>query len=247
MLLMASGLTDIGLRRKSNQDAIHLDTEGRYFIVADGMGGHNGGDVASQTALKYAQEYFQKHSKDDPENLSQGAVRFAHQKIQELSKENKELEGMGTTFNGLLFRESKLYISNVGDSRCYLINQKQIYQLSRDHSLIQEKMNLGLQTREQAKKDNQKNIIVRTVGFDEKLEVDLYSYGVLRYDLLLSCSDGLYGKVSDSDILHIINSYIPDPKNLQQDVIDNCVKALVDQANTNGGSDNISVVLIAAL
>ena len=244
MFLIASGLTDIGLKRNSNQDSIFLDTKGRYFVVADGMGGHKGGDIASQTAVKCAQEYFQQHSQDDPEKVSREATLFAHKKIQQLSAKDPNLSGMGTTFNGLLFRESKLYLSNVGDSRCYLINQKQIYQLSRDHSLVQEKMNLGLQTREQARNDNQKNVIVRTLGFDDKLEVDLYTYQVLHHDIFLSCSDGLYGKVSDSDILYIINSHIPDPKNVQQNAIDNCVKKLVDQANANGGNDNISVILI---
>ena len=249
MSIIASGLTDIGRKRNKNQDAIYVDTERHYFVVADGMGGHQGGEMASQMAVQYATEFVQKNLKknSNPEQLSRKAILFAHEKIYRLSQENDDFKGMGTTFNGLLFQKSKLYISNVGDSRCYLIHRGEIYQCTKDHSLIQEKMNLGIQTREQAAKDEQKHILVKTVGFNAGVEVDIYSYQVSRHDIFLSCSDGLYGKVSDPDILYIIKSHITDPKNITQDNLDRCTKSLIDQANANGGNDNISVILVAAL
>ena len=247
MALLASGLTDIGQKRKSNQDAIYLDTEERYFIVADGMGGHNAGDICSKMAIELAPEYIRRHPTGDPSLLSREAIEFAHRHIRERAQADEKLAGMGTTFNGLLFRGSTLYLSNVGDSRCYLINQGSIYQLSRDHSLIQEKINLGLYCRKQAKADTQRSVITRTVGFSESVEVDVYSYKVSRYDMFLSCSDGLHGLVSDADILHIVNANIPKPERTNQVEMDKCIKALVDRANEAGGSDNISALIVTAV
>ena len=247
MGLLASGLTDIGRKRKSNQDSIHIDTQGHYFIVADGMGGHRAGDVASKMAVELAPKFFLKHGGDEPALLSQKAAEFVHENIRDRARKDESLMGMGTTFDGLFFKGSILYLAHVGDSRCYLLNRGQLFQLSRDHSLVQDKVHLGIYTREQARADRQKNILTRALGLDDVPEVDIYTYRVSRLDIFLACSDGLHGKVSDPDILHIITSHIPDPRDTSQKNLDQCVQALVSQANANGGEDNISVVLVAAL
>ena len=247
MSLVAAGLCDIGKKRKTNQDAIYLNSQKSLFVVADGMGGHNGGDIASQMAVNEIPKYILENMEKDATVLCEESILHTNQKIKKRGEEDEKLVGMGTTAVTFLFRGSNVYIANVGDSRAYLINNNKLYQLTRDHSLVQEKLNLGLYDRAQAAEDPQKNVLVRTVGFEDDIEVDVFSYKVSRNDLFLSCSDGLHGKVSDSDIVHIINRNLPDPTKFTQHNLDQTVKDLVDQANSNGGQDNIAIVLVAAI
>jgi serine/threonine protein phosphatase PrpC len=252
MGLLAAGLTDIGQKRKTNQDAIYLNREGRLFLVADGMGGHNGGDIASSMAVKYIPQYLLEHFEDDPIVGAKAAVNFANDAIKAKGKEDAKLVGMGTTSVMAYLKGNIAYLANVGDSRGYLINCNKIYQLTCDHSLVQERLNmailanLGDYTRVDAANDPQKNVIVRTVGFEENVDADVFSYRVNRYDMLLLCSDGLHGKVCDEDIIHIINRCIPDPAQATQESVQQAVTQLVKQANDNGGNDNISVILVLA-
>ncbi len=246
MPLLSEGQTDIGRKRKTNQDSIYLNPEKNLFIVADGMGGHNGGDTASKLAVNLIPEYVVKNPDQGANALLSEAILFANNSIREKGNSDPKLEGMGTTVVSMLFKSSSLMIGNVGDSRGYLIAKNKIYQLTRDHSMIQEKIALGVYTREQGAKDPHKNVLVRTVGFEEKLDVDIFTYKVCKNDLFLMCSDGLHGKVSESDIIHIINKNIPDPSTGTQEILNKTVKELIDQANANGGQDNISIVLILA-
>lgn len=246
MALISSGKTDIGRKRKTNQDSIFLDQKKYLFVVADGMGGHNGGDIASAMAVKYIPEHFAENKNDDIQNVSSNSILYANEKIQSHSKSDPNLKGMGTTVNLLKFKGDTLYVANVGDSRSYLVNNARIYQLSKDHSLVQEKLNLGIYNREMAQKDPEKNVLVRAVGFDTDVEVDVFTYKVSRNDIFLSCSDGLHGKVSDADILFLINKYIPSPAKCTQDEVNQLTDALVTQANANGGQDNISVIVVVA-
>lgn len=246
MGLIASGNTDIGRKRKTNQDSLHVGLEKKLFVVADGMGGHNGGDIASQMAVKVLPDYVTKNADMDPVNLLTGSIKESNRAIKSFGEAHPELVGMGTTIVSFLFRGQNLYIGNVGDSRAYLINHKKIYQLSRDHSLVQEKLNYGVYDREQAALDPQKNVLVRTVGFEDDVEVDVFVYRVNKNDMFLICSDGLHGKVSDEDILYLVNKHIPDPALATQSQADLVVKALIDQANDNGGQDNITVILVIA-
>ncbi len=246
MGLISSGLTDVGQKRKSNQDAIYLNPEKHIFIIADGMGGHNGGDIASATAVKEVPHYLLTHYDDDPMKIQKKAIKSANLAIKKRGQADKNLAGMGTTVVSQLFRGSHLYIANVGDSRSYLVHKKKLFQLTRDHNLVQEKLNLGFYTRAQAAEDPHKNVLVRAVGFEEDVEVDIYSYRVHRNDIFISCSDGLHGRVSDPDLLHIVNSSIPQPEKATQNQVDQAVKSLVNQANKNGGNDNISVIIVVA-
>lgn len=247
MGLIAAGKTNIGMKRKTNQDAIYLGHERNLFVVADGMGGHNGGDIASKMAVDHIPEYVYEHWEEDPIETFRSSVQYANSKIKQHGEANEQLVGMGTTVNGILFRGPNAYLANVGDSRSYLIHNHKLFQLSKDHSLVQEKLNLGIYDREQAANDPQKNVLVRTVGFEPDVEVDVFTYKVCRQDIFLSCSDGLHGKVSDPDILHIINSNIPNPEMATKEIVERTVDQLIAQANANGGNDNISVVIVVAI
>lgn len=247
MPLIASGATDIGKKRKSNQDAIHYNVEKHFFVVADGMGGHNGGDIASQMATQLIPEFLISHWNLDPTILFQKSIQETNRSIKSYAEKHRELQGMGTTVVGLLFRGPYVYVGNVGDSRSYLVNKHKLYQLSKDHSLVQEKLNYGIYNREQAALDPQKNVLVKTVGFEEEIDVDVFTYKVNKNDIFMICSDGLHGKVSDEDIMFIIDHHIPEPAKVTQDAVDACVKALIKQANDNGGNDNISVIVVVAI
>lgn len=247
MGLIAAGKTDIGMKRKTNQDAIYLGHERNLFVVADGMGGHNGGDIASKMAVDHIPSFVYEHWEEDPIETFRSSVQHANRMIKQHGEANEQLVGMGTTVNGILFRGPYAYLANVGDSRSYLIHDHKLFQLSKDHSLVQEKLNLGIYDREQAANDPQKNVLVRTVGFESDVEVDVFTYKVCRQDIFLSCSDGLHGKVSDPDILHIINSNIPNPEMATKEVVERTVEQLIAQANANGGNDNISVVMVVAI
>lgn len=246
MGIIFSGGTDIGRKRKSNQDSICLDPKHSFYAVADGMGGHNGGDIASQMSTSIMPVYMEKTTEQDTQVLMDNLIQFINSSILQKAKEVPELTGMGTTVSAIKFSGPNLIIGNVGDSRVYMINNSQIYQLTRDHSFVQEKLNMGIYTREDAVRDPQKNVLVRSVGFDEELSVDVFNYRISKNDIFLICSDGLHGKVSDADILHIIGKTIGDPALCTKENVDRAVKELIDQANANGGQDNISVIIAVA-
>jgi protein phosphatase len=217
-------------------------------VVADGMGGHQGGDIASQLTVKIFSDYFSDIplNSEDKVKVVARCIKKANEIIYQKSQTDQNLSGMGTTVVSLLIEKQIAYISNVGDSRVYLINNKQIYQLSKDHSLVQEKINLGIYSRDEACFDRMKNVLVRTLGFEDRLEVDIFEYKIHRHDIFLLCSDGLYGKVYEEDILKIVNKNIPDPANVDQRSIDQAVQELIAHANKYGGNDNISVILAVA-
>lgn len=246
MGLISAGMTDIGMKRKTNQDAIYLNPEKNIFVMADGMGGHNGGDIASTMAVKHVHEYILNNHDEGPELQTKNAIKDANTKIKQRGEKDPLLEGMGTTVVSFYFKGDSLFIGNVGDSRAYLVNNNKLFQLTKDHTLIQEKLNMGIYDRERAKNDPQKNVLIRTVGFQDKVDIDVYNYKVSKYDIFLNCSDGLYGKVSDPDIVYLINKYIPDPKTATFENLKEAVVNLINLANKNGGNDNISVILVLA-
>tara|TARA_B100001971_G_C18268036_1_gene596518 strand:- start:90527 stop:91273 length:747 start_codon:yes stop_codon:yes gene_type:complete len=247
LAIIAAGATDIGQKRKSNQDSICLYPERHFFAVADGMGGHNGGDIASQMSVKIFPEFIEKNINNlDSAQILEHSIKYVNRAIYEHGQQNEELKGMGTTITCVMFDGASIKVGNIGDSRTYLISKNKLYQVTRDHSLVQEKLNIGLYDREGAKNDPQKNVLVRTVGFEPEVDVDVYHYKVARNDMFLLCSDGLHGKVSDEDIIYIVNQYLADPQNATKENIEQAVKALIDQANANGGQDNISVIIALA-
>jgi serine/threonine protein phosphatase PrpC len=247
MGIIHAGDSDIGRKRKTNQDSICMDPEHLFFAVADGMGGHNGGDIASQMTVALMPPFIKKNKDQiEPKDLVAKCIQFVNNEIHAKSDMQPELKGMGTTVSAVMFRGNKLLIGNVGDSRVYMIHDGQVFQMTRDHSFVQEKLNMGLYGRAEAAMDKQKNVLVRSVGFEPDVQVDVFTYQICKNDLFLICSDGLHGKVSDRDILYIVQKNVPQPNKATVQDLQRAVKELIAQANANGGQDNISVILSVA-
>jgi len=246
MGIVSAGATDIGRKRKTNQDSICVEKNQGFFAVADGMGGHNGGDIASELSVKIMSSYIHDHSSLEPEALMLNTIKEINLAIHQMASEKPELKGMGTTISAIQFRGPQLIIGNVGDSRVYMINNHHIFQLTRDHSFVQEKLNMGIYGREDALHDPQKNILIRSVGFEENVQVDIFQYRICKNDIFLICSDGLHGKVSDEEILKIINDNLPNPASCQLSDVEKTVRELIHLANDKGGQDNISAIVAVA-
>ena len=253
MGIISTGKTDIGLVRKTNQDSIYLSENLNLFLVADGMGGHNGGDIASALAVDKVPTFVEEYKSDrNPHDFLSKAIQSANTAIFQKGLEDEKLKGMGTTAVAAYFAGEQLYLANVGDSRAYLFNRGNLYQLTVDHSLIQEKLTLAVMSgsinydREAAKLDPKHNVITRTVGFEENVNVDTFEYQVSKNDLFLLCSDGLCGKVSDEQINRILTESLGDLKTLTEERMSGAVDELIEEAKRQGGNDNISVILLFA-
>ncbi|MFN8670636.1 MAG: Stp1/IreP family PP2C-type Ser/Thr phosphatase [Candidatus Sericytochromatia bacterium] len=246
--------TDVGMQREANEDSFSIQNR-RYisqhnqlnygiFIVADGMGGAKAGEYASALATKessnYVNHYFEdldnkKFRDNDLLSIMEQAVKRANSVIYQESKENKEYSGMGTTITASLIHNGQIYISHVGDSRAYLINQNSIEKITRDHSLVGRLLESGQITEEEAAIHPQRNLIYRSLGSFPAVEVDVYQIPVRSNDHILLCSDGLYEHVKDDEIQKIvISSNNPDEAS----------KHLINLANARGGDDNTTIVII---
>jgi serine/threonine protein phosphatase PrpC len=240
--------TDIGRKRSQNQDSIASCPELGLFVVADGMGGHRGGETASAMAVEIipqvVRESLSKRGSDwNPKEVVSEAILEANQRIFDRAQQQPQLQGMGTTAVSILFKNRKLTIGHVGDSRAYFFRDGSLWQLTRDHSLVQEKLRAGMITRAEVKTDRMKNVITRSVGFEPDVSVETYEMETQPGDLLLLCSDGLSGLVDDDQIAEILRE---SHKNGRQDpdVLEETVKTLINAANSNGGDDNISTILV---
>ena len=248
MRVEAAGATDVGRKRKVNQDSFRIDGDQLLYVVADGMGGHAGGEFASrvcvETILRSVREdrELAKGASVNPNDLVMGAVHRANTAVFSKGREDEKLRGMGTTVDMMLFDSSTLYVGHVGDSRVYLARHGLIWQLTRDHSLVNEKLKAGLITRDQVKTDQNKNVITRSVGFESSVLVDIYRRDVAPGDLYLACSDGLSGMMEDAEMIGILNKLAFDA-----DDLDRAVNELIRRANDSGGDDNVSVILAKVL
>lgn len=237
----AYGKTDVGLMRTINQDSIFVSTEPvgklqNLFIVADGMGGHKAGDVASKSAIDEFVRYVCKTNMTDPANILDSGIISVNKEIYDIANSNKDYSGMGTTFVAVTISGNHIYIANVGDSRMYLVNCD-IRQITRDHSLVEDMVKMGIIEKEQARTHYKKNVITKAIGVAEGKTAtpDIFEIEIEKGDLLLLCSDGLTNMVEDYDIKKIINN---------SESIEDAVHRLISQANENGGKDNISAILI---
>lgn len=246
--------TDVGMQREANEDSFSVQNK-RYisqytqlsygiFIVADGMGGAKAGEYASALATKevssYVNHYFEdldtkKFRDTDLLSIMEQAVKRANSIIYQEAKENKDFAGMGTTVTASLIYNGQLYISHVGDSRAYIINQNSIEKISRDHSLVGRLLEVGQITEEEAAIHPQRNLIYRSLGGFPAVEVDVYQLPVRSNDYLLLCSDGLYEHVKDDEIQKIVLS----SKNN-----DEASKHLINLANARGGDDNTTIIIV---
>lgn len=236
--MKAWGITDKGIKRANNQDFIYVGHN--IFIVADGMGGHSAGEVASQLAVKKITENLEKKLKNVQEDeqvmtLIREAIFYGNRKLREYAKIHTACADMGTTIVACVILLSKAFIANIGDSRAYLIRGGSIYQVTKDHSLVSEMLDRGQISSEEARVHPQKNIITRALGTDETVEIDFYMIDLIPDDILLLCSDGLTTVLEDAEILEIITSSTHYEEALNQ---------LVNKVNELGGPDNISIIII---
>ena len=231
-------MTDIGRKREINQDYVFATDETignlpNLLVVADGMGGHRAGDFASRFTVEVLAEEVQNSKETHPEQILGNAIQTANERLMEEAAKDSRLEGMGTTLVAATILDHVLYFANVGDSRLYLIN-KEIRQLSKDHSMVEEMVRLGGLTEEEATHHPDKNIITRAMGVKDKVEPDFFEYRLKGGDTILMCSDGLTNMVDDDEIFQIVKS--------ARDIVE-AVETLIQRANENGGSDNIGIVL----
>lgn len=224
------GATDQGLTRPTNQDSYHIDADNCWAVVADGMGGHNGGETASTMAVDIIKSVMEKG--EDPKE----AILQANAQIYEKSLGNKELLGMGTTIVLAVVQDQKATIYHVGDSRAYLVKKGKLKQITTDHSIVQQLIESGTITKEQAKFHPQRNLITRAVGTEREVDIDKNEASFGEKDALLLCSDGLSSYVDKEEIEKI----------LKASPVDEAVANLIKAANDKGGKDNITVVLIKA-
>lgn len=230
-------LTDKGLRRESNQDSCLINKDLGLFIVADGMGGHSGGEVASSMAVETVEEIAlqPEAQKKSPRELILQFYEEASRRIYDkAATERPELAGMGTTMVMSYLRGKHMYVGNVGDSRCYLFKKPHLWQITEDHSLINEQLRAGVMTEEQVHQFVGRNVITRSVGYERDVYPDIIDREVAPGEIFLLCSDGLSGLVTDQKISEILNENTPDK----------VVKACVEQALANGGDDNVTVMVI---
>lgn len=232
------GKTDIGKHRDLNEDSLLTKKNKDYnlFIVADGMGGHLAGEVASKLAVDSINQYIENnfHTTDDKLDLVNHALLYANSKIYEKSISDSKYSNMGTTCDAAICIDDCVFVGHVGDSRVYHYSNGEIRQVTRDHSLVADLIESGSLTEEEAKNTKQKNIITRALGGDNRLVVDLHQFRMNNQDILLLCSDGLTNGIDDNRIKEVLEMKIsPEEKS----------DMLIYMSNASGGYDNSSVVV----
>jgi PPM family protein phosphatase len=250
-VLKVAGLSDVGRERDHNEDCFGMFPEFNLFIVADGMGGHRAGDVASRIAVDSIGEFFEATSRDDitwpfqfdpnsPTSVNRfvTSIQVGNSKIFRESSESEDHQGMGTTVVGVMGIEenSAMHVAHVGDSRCYRIRGGEISAVTLDHSLINDYLRAAPDLTEEQLAELPTNVITRALGMQDKVLVDVQTISVENGDIMLLCSDGLNGMLRDSEILEIVEKHRAD--------LNQAARALVDAANEQGGEDNITVILV---
>lgn len=244
----AAGLTDRGMVREGNEDSILLADDLGLYAVADGMGGHNAGEVASRMAMDVIRDYITRtsrggevllgghdHAYSDAANRLASGIKLANRVIFESASNSASWRSMGTTIVAALIDGEQVSIAHAGDSRAYLVRGNEIRPLTNDHSLVAEQVRQGLLSKEEAEKSTRKNVITRALGAAADIEIDLCDLAVEDGDRMLLCSDGLSNMIADQGIAAIVRGF-REPEEI-------CTK-LVEEANRCGGRDNISAVLL---
>lgn len=241
-MIKAYAKSDKGKVREMNQDYFYISNsldQVQIYILADGMGGYNGGEIASNLAVQTAKSYIENNFKEtdkDRDSIIQllgSSMEYANMVVYEKSKENPELQGMGTTLEICLIYNNKAFIGHIGDSRIYRIRKSFIRKLTQDHSYVQKLVKEGTITKEEAAHHPQKNMLMKALGCNAFIEPDVMVRGFLKDDILIMCSDGLTNMVDQETI------YKKASENIEQ-----APKELIEIANNHGGYDNITVVVI---
>ncbi len=232
-------ITDIGQKRDINQDFVYsselpVGNLPNLFIVADGMGGHQAGDVASRCTVEWMVDAIENSKEHNPVKLIRQAIEEANQKLRAMAESDEDLAGMGTTLVVATVFDDYAYVANVGDSRLYIVSDE-IRQITRDHSLVEEMVRSGTIPREEARFHPKKNIITRAVGARDTVMIDFFDVKLRQGDYMLLCTDGLTNMLDDEDIRIIMSQ--------QTDMAGKADK-LVEAANEKGGRDNISVMIV---
>jgi serine/threonine protein phosphatase PrpC len=253
MKIRYAAKTDVGMKRTHNEDYFSLIEDEQLFLVADGMGGHASGEVASKMAAETIGEFYQRTREDEDatwpykmdrslsyiENRLVCGIKLANLRIFETSNRDLRYKGMGTTIVSTLVSGDKIYVGHVGDSRVYRVREGAINQLTRDHSLLEDyKEAKPDMTEEEERNFPHKNVITRALGMRETVQVDIRSHQIKSGDVYILCSDGLSGMVVDEQICQIASN----AKSLER-----AVAELVDAANRNGGTDNVTTLLLQCL
>ena len=234
---MVGLVSDVGLKRTLNEDcASYLEKEAfKIYVVADGMGGHNAGEVASKMAAEQIVSYVnEKFSFCSVENLIDEAINKVNRDIFNFANTNENLSGMGTTVTACFMTEKFIHVANVGDSCCFAIKNNKIIKITKDHSLVQELVDSGNISEKEAENHPKKNIITRALGTNSTVNVDIFQLEKDEYDLYILCSDGLTNELTKDEILQVVTE--------KEDYIIMANK-LVNLAKDNGGKDNITVLL----
>ncbi len=246
----AAARTDVGRKRSGNEDSYCLAPELGLFVVADGMGGHAAGEVASRLAVETIQERMTKYLRGNDTtlvgpplttrtreaNFLLSSIRMANRAIFEMARSERQYAGMGTTLVAALALSDRLVLAHVGDSRIYGLHGERIAQLSKDHSLVQEQVDQGIISPEEAQSSQYRHLITRALGLKEAIEVDVTEQPAQAGDCLLLCSDGLSDLLEDEEMLRLVQENADD--------LDKACQALLDLANYKGGDDNITTLLI---
>ena len=241
-MIIAYAKSDIGKAREMNQDAYYISEPSspiKLYLLADGMGGYKGGEIASNLAIKCAKSYIENNFKDvakDRDSLIQlvaSSMEYANMVVYEKSKEDEALKGMGTTMEICFLYENKMYIGHIGDSRIYRIRKHIIRKLTNDHSYVETLVKDGKITREEAKTHPKKNMLMKALGCTEYIEPDVFVRGFLKDDIILMSSDGLTNMIDEQEIFNIITNNK-----------ENASEMLIQKANDNGGYDNITALIV---
>lgn len=233
--------TDKGLRRSNNEDACFVMKNDRIFIVADGVGGNNSGEIASRTAVNEIAKYIetnpldQLHSANEIKAYFESCMKDVNFRILELSQRFEKNKGMATTVVIAYIVKDTLYIVNVGDSRGYVFREGALTQVTDDHTYVNTLLKAGLISEEEAETHENKNMITRAVGAEHTIDADFFAYNIKAGDIILICTDGLYGEVSENDLIAELQK--------EESMSDIC-NELVALANQNGGNDNITMVVL---
>lgn len=239
--MKVSFVSDIGLVRDKNEDFVLFGKELGVFIIADGMGGHKGGEVASKEACEYLynkmreQKILEKNDISDIDIIQ--LIDDTNSYIYKMSMSDVELEGMGTTIVLLLLRNNEYIIAHIGDSRAYGLSKSSFEQLTKDHSYVQNLVDLGKLTKEEARVHSRSNVITQALGSDREVKPQIVRGCISKLDAILLCTDGLSDLISDENMHHIIEN------SSREKIVEN----LLEEAKNNGGKDNISIILVDEL
>ena len=236
--------TDKGISRSNNEDAFFVMKEDRVFIVADGVGGNSSGEIASRTTVNSVANFVEEHpvevlkTEDEIRNYFLDCISDANRKVRDVARWHKRNRGMATTVVAAFVpynRENSLYIVNVGDSRAYVLRENSLEQITEDHTYVNTLVKAGIITKAEAMERDDKNMITRAIGADDVVEADFFSVKIRKGDIVLICTDGLYSEVTEPELI----AHLTQDKSMSE-----ICAELVETANLNGGSDNITAICI---